>query len=364
MMENLTYLVVPAAGQSKRFGLDRPKFLLEHPSGVTMLEKAILGLGDLGQFSTIAKIVVVSTESHFSKVDAEKLRRDLQSACRVEVEFHFLDKPTSSVVETLTNYLRTLDQDVSIVVKDSDNLVSLDLKSFLSRSNAIAYADLADFPWISAPSKSFMELGSGDLVTNFVEKRVISSDFSVGLTKFSRVSDILDAAHSITDTTGELYVSDLVRAMMRNRIGFHGEKIQHYEDWGTLPDWIEYCRTYKTAFVRVEGIVALNDGRASVSLSNSVIDPIAENVSSLLKLESSGRAQLVFISSRPVDSTEEVRNWLESLGFSSPKVMCGLHISQTITISDFSPTNPHPSVFAVNVPRNSTNLGDYLESFS
>jgi len=363
MTGNTTYLVVPAAGQSKRFGLDRPKFLLEHPSGVTMLEKAILGLGDLSQDQRISKVVVISTESHFSKVNAERLRAKLEDACKVSVEIHYLGKPTSSVVETLTNYLSTLDQDISIVVKDSDNLVSLDLPRFLSLSNAIGFADLADFPWISAPSKSFMEFGSADLVTNFVEKRVISSDFSVGVTKFARVSDVLDAAQTLQDSPGELYVSDIVRAMMQNGTGFHGQKISAYEDWGTLPDWVEYCRSYKTIFVRVEGVITFNDGGVAAEMAGVALELITENTLELLRLEATGRVQIVFISSRPEGDTREIQKMLEELGFSSPRVLCGLHNSQTISISDFSATNPYPSSFSINVPRNARTLSEHLRSF-
>lgn len=358
-----TYLIIPAAGQSRRYGLDKPKFLLQHPTGVTMLERSILGLGGLGRDCGLSKIVIVSTATHFEEINLETLKMALKNASGLDVEFHFLEKPTSSVVETLTFYFASLDEDVSVVIKDSDNLVQVDLGKFLGHENVLGYADLSDFPNVSAPSKSFLEIGAAGMVTNFVEKRVISSTFSVGLTKFARISDVMDAAQFLITSKGELYVSDLVRAMTNNGIDFQAVEVLNYEDWGTLSDWIAYTRSYKTIFIDLDGVVSINSGRLSSLNDWSSLKPIEQNVEYLLELQSSGRVQFVFTTSRDESYRSEIIAQLQGLKLENPTLIMGLHHSQKLLVSEFTATKPYPSASAVSISPNSTNLREYLSGF-
>lgn len=357
-----THLIVPAAGQSTRYGLGYPKFLLQHPNGLTMLENAIYGLGNLGPDSGLTKIVIISTEDHFSGINVSALRDAMEHASALDVELHFLKNPTSSVVETLTKYLESLDSDVSIVVKDSDNMVKLELETFLLHENALAYADLSVFPRVSAPSKSFLEIGAADVVSNFVEKRVISNFFSVGLTKFGRISDVLDAARTLKSGTSELYVSDLVRSMMRNGIDFKARQILEYEDWGTLRDWLEFVKSYKTLFVEIDGIVNFDFGRFSLKEQSHSMNPIIENVSFLLELEKTGRVKIIFTMSQSEVSTDSVSKELSELGFVKPRVISGIYRAQSMVVKQFTPTNPNPSALAISVKQNTSDLRQQIGS--
>jgi choline kinase len=355
-----TYLVVPAAGQSTRFGLDRPKFLLQHPTGVTMLEKAIGGLGNLTNNSGIDRVVIVSTQAHFENVNTSLLLDELKRETGIDTELFYLQGQTSSVVETLMTYLKSLDQEVSIVVKDSDNLVKVDLESFLSTENSLAYGSLSRFPKISAPSKSFMEIGSGGIVTNFIEKRVISSNFSVGLTKFSRSSDVLSVEASLNGVHSELYISDVVRSLMQIGHVFESLEADLYEDWGTLEDWLNYVNSYKTIFVDIDGVLFRNGSRLGKESSWRNSEPIQRNVETLLTEERSGRVQLVFTTARPPSEIAHLEGRLVDLGFIKPNIVAGLFHSKRILVNDFAVTNPYPSASAINLMRNSDNLSDFL----
>lgn len=355
-----TYLIVPAAGKSTRYGLDRPKFLLQHPTGVTMLEKSISGIGGLGPGCGIDRIVIVSTESHFVGVDLERLRQSIADDSRLPVDFYLLDGPTTSVVETVFAYLKSLDNDIAVILKDSDNLVEVDISQFSKMENALGFADLASFPSVSAPSKSFLEIGSEGIVTNFVEKRVISSHFSVGLTKFARASDMLATETLFDAASKELYISDIVRATMQQGQVFHSHEVRKYEDWGTLDDWLSYIATYKTLFVDIDGVVAKNGSRLGSSNNWQSVTPIEENVEFLLKAEATNRVQIIFTTARPKDALDDLRIALEGLGFKNPSLVCGLFHSQRILINDFAATNPYPSALAVNLERNSATVGNVV----
>jgi hypothetical protein len=113
----------------------------------------------------------------------------------------------------------------------------------------------------------------------------------------------------------------------------------------------------------VEGVITRSDGNASTERWGTGLEIITENTLELLKLEATGRVKIVFISSRPTEDTQTLASKLEGAGFKSPRVLCGMHNSQMLSISEFSATNPYPSSFSINVPRNSNNLSEHLRSF-
>ncbi len=61
-------------------------------------------------------------------------------------------------------------------IKDSDGFYRCDVEE----RNQVAYFDLNDMDDINARTKSYVDLDVNDVVTNIVEKKVISSTFSSG----------------------------------------------------------------------------------------------------------------------------------------------------------------------------------------
>lgn len=353
------YLVVPAAGQSKRFPNLLPKFLLQHPEGVTMLEKSITSIGSIGQVK-LDKIVVVSTSDHFEGIDQAAITSQISNSTGTPCELVFVSGPTKSVIDTLTQYFESLNEDVEVVIKDADNLVRVDLASLLESPFALAFARLSNFPNVPAPNKSFLEIDSKEFVTNFVEKQVISDLFSVGMVRFFSVSDFLAGVSLLHGTHGELYISDLVRALMNQGFDFRAIEVEGYEDWGTLSQWLEMKSDYATLFLDVDGVLVKNASPISKDLNWDSFHPIKENIDYVLELQKSGKVEIIFTTSRASEHEGTLKKNLEEYGFENPRVISGLYHARRALVNDFAITNPFPSASAINLERNATNLADML----
>jgi len=353
-------LLVPAAGQSTRYGLNRPKFLLQHPRGGTMLEHSITGLENLSP-ETVDRIVVVTLSEHFEGVDANQIRSRLENSVGVPVEFFFLGAPTTSVVETISQFLHGQEQDMQLMIKDSDNLVKADLLEMSRFNFGMAFASLVDFPEVVAHNKSFLEMGPGNVIFNVVEKQIISERISVGLTKFGSSSDFLQASLLLGAVSSEIYISDLVRVLLSQGVDFYALKASAYEDWGTLKDWLDYVARFQTLFIDIDGIISQNMSPIAIEKNWSDFKGIEENTEFLLELQQKGKTQFVFVTARGEPFRENLLASLNGIGFQDFQLVTGLLHSKRILINDFAKTNPFPSAIAINISRNSSDLKLYLE---
>lgn len=349
-------LIVPAAGMSTRYGLSRPKFLLQHPEGRTMLAAGLSGLPG----ERFDHAVIVSLHDFFHDLDRARLAAEVEGALRCPVEFVLLDSPTPSMVATVTHGLETLRDDRPVVIKDTDNLVGVLGGALPLGENFVTYASLHNNPDVVAGNKSYVELDSHDFVTNIVEKRVISSDFNSGLVGFATASVFLSAARSLTGAA-EVYVSDIVRAILADGAAVRGVEAERYIDWGTLEDWRRYCRSFATLFIDLDGVVGLNEHPLAAGDGGwHRIRPIQENVDALLQRQATGRHTLIFTTSRSGQFRTAVEAELRGLGFDGFQLVMGLPHARRILINDFAPTNAFPSAEAINIPRDARWLEEML----
>lgn len=353
-------LLVPAAGQSTRYGLSRPKFLLQHPMGGTMLEHSIIGLENLNP-ETVDRIVIVTLQEHFQGVDYGQIGSRLEGSVGVPVEFFFLDSPTSSVVETISKYLHRQEQDIQLIIKDSDNLVRADLLEMSRVGFGMAFASLVDFPNVVAHNKSFLEMGLGNVIFNVVEKHIISERISVGLTKFESSSDFLQASLLLGAVSSEIYISDLVRVLLSQGVDFYAVKATEYEDWGTLKDWLHYVASFQTLFLDIDGVISQNMSSIATESNWSDFKGIDENIEFLIELQQAGRTQFVFVTARGELFRDSLIATLNDLGFHGFQLLTGMMHAKRILVNDFAETNPYPSAIAVNLIRNANDLRSYIK---
>ena len=352
----MTTLIVPAAGKSTRFGLSRPKFLLTHPSGLSMLSEGLRGL----RGAPVDRVIVISLKEYFDGLDPDSLAEEVQSVIESPVSLKLLDKSSPSMVHTIRAGLEGIEEDGPLVVKDCDNYVRPEAFDAVGE-NFLVFASLNDFPSVTPVGKSYVEIDHNNFVGNIVEKRIISENFNTGMVGFQRISDFLRASSQITNSS-ELYVSDVVRYLLGNHESFKATKAVDYLDWGTLRAWREHFRSYSTVFVDIDGVLAENENKYAPKASGwERFTPIEENMRVLLDGERAGRMKIVFTTSR----TEAVRSHLEAhltrAGFKSPEILMGLPHGRRVLINDFASTNQYPSATAINIQRNARNLEEYLQ---
>jgi hypothetical protein len=71
-------------------------------------------------------------------------------------------------------------------------------------------------------------------------------------------------------------------------------------------------------------------------------------------------SQLVFTTARPTERYQEIHAMLEDLGFRDFTLITGLKNVKRILINDYNKANPYPRAIAVNIPRDSDTIGDFL----
>jgi hypothetical protein len=261
------------------------------------------------------------------------------------------------MVHTVAHYLERLDPDESIVVKDCDYLVNLNLDLLLGVENAISFVDLRKHPHIVAHNKSFLHIGPTGILEDIIEKEITSSYINIGCIKFASVHLFMSALSQVTSSS-EIYVSDLVRILIFNGHIFKAFEANAYEEWGTLSEWRNYCDKFGTYFVDIDGVLVRNADPLGKELNWESFEVIAENVQTLIRLQKFGK--MVFTTSRSSAFRNLVETKLIEFGFLNFELLMDLPHARRYLINDFAPTNPFPSAVAINLPRNSSDLSEYL----
>jgi hypothetical protein len=351
----MTTLIIPAAGLSTRYGLDRPKFLQQHPLGETMLVAGLRGL--IGY--PISRVVIVSLAEFFKDIDTVPIAAEIDSLLNTKTEFILLEKPTPSMVDTLTIGINAIEVDGPILIKDTDNFIKASIADEIGK-NFVTFANLQEFPSVTAANKSFVEHDPQGVLTNIAEKQIVSNLINTGLIGFSLASDFLRASNSIM-TANEKYVSDIVRFLISDGEQFFSVPASQYHDWGTLKDWRFYCRQFATIFVDIDGVVAENENPYGKDGKNwQRFRAIESNIEALLSGYLDGRFKIVFTTSRSENYRGSLTKQLQNAGFENCQILMGLPHAQRILINDFADSNPYPTAVAVNLPRNDNSLAKYL----
>ena len=219
-------LLIPMAGKSSRFPGMSPKWMLTHPmTNRFMVTEAILGI-NLDFFDTIYFIFLQSHEEQYNFYkgfveELEKCNLLKKSKCV------FLKEQTCSQSQTVYNAIKEEQIDGFIFIKDSDGYYECNIES---DKNQIAFFDLNDMDDINARTKSYIELDVNGMVTNIVEKRVISSTFSVGGYGFKNAVEFCTNYDRIKDVEGECYISNVIFEMMLSGSMFDGLPTKNFKD--------------------------------------------------------------------------------------------------------------------------------------
>lgn len=346
--------MVPAAGLSSRYALNRPKWLLQHPSGVPMVAAGLEGLSGM-----ITQVTLVALEEHLEGVNTDFVTSAIENSVDAPVTILGLGSRTASMVETVIAALQLLGAETPFCVKDTDNFVALENPDQRFEGNFVSVADLKIFPQVQAANKSFVEVTDAGTVSRIVEKEVVSNLINTGFVGFSSSSDFIAAALGVTGAR-EIHISTVISELIRRGELFTTFAAAEYEDWGTLADWLQFTATWGTMFVDLDGVLFTNADPLSNERNWSSFQPIAKNLEYLLARQDSKRVKFVFTTSRSKSFVRDIETALTAMGFQDFDVVAGLLHATRYLINDFAETNPYPSAVSINLPRNSDTLADYF----
>jgi len=347
-------LIIPIAGKSSRFPNTRPKWMLTHPkSGLFMGIESIRGIN----LEFFDKIYFVALKKHQDEYSFEKgFKQELEDLNLLsKTELIYLNKETSSQSETV--YKAIIENDIHgfITIKDSDNYFNCEL---IDTANKVSYYNLHKTSNINPSNKSYIKLDENNIITNIVEKSIISPTFSIGGYSFNSAKDFVDSFEEIKDLEGECYISNIIYNMMLNDKIFYGQPCSEYKDWGTVEDWNRYKSTYNTLFVDIDGTLVENTSyKFPPYIGNG--KPLVKNIKWLRKLFNEGKTQIVLTTSRPQEYMQETIVELFEKEIPYDKLIMGLNHSKRTVINDYANSNPYPSCNSINIERNSDNLNSY-----
>jgi hydroxymethylpyrimidine pyrophosphatase-like HAD family hydrolase len=351
----MSTLIVPMAGRSSRFPNSRPKWMLTHPTSKTyMVLESISGL-NLDFFD---KIVFVMIKEQIEKInilpffnkELSKLNIDHKS------EICILDDWTKSQSETVYEAIKRHKIEGFIFIKDCDSYFKIHLTD---KKNLVSYFDLHNMKYINAISKSYINMDSNSKLTNIVEKKIISTYFNVGGYGFESADEFISYYEKINTFEKECYISNVIFDMILDNKDFYGQVAFDYQDWGTLEDWENYIKQFRTLFIDLDGTLVQNSSHL-ISPQIGEGYPLIKNIDAIKKLHSDGKTYIVITTSRPEEYYQDTIDELRQKEIPYDKLIMGLPHSQRVIINDFSNSNKYPSCTSINIQRNSETLGDYL----
>jgi len=328
--------------------------MLSHPmTNRLMVTEAISGL-NLDFFDKIYFLCLQEHEDKYSFMKGFLAELD-DVELRAKSNIVLLPRQTNSQSETVYTFLNEYNVDGFIFIKDSDGFYCCNVEE----RNQVAYFDLNDMDDINARTKSYIDLDVNDVVTNIVEKRVISSTFSSGGYGFADAKEFCKAFEKLQDMDGECYISHIIFEMMLSGSTFYGTKTTDFKDWGTLDAWNKYKSQYKCLFVDIDGTLITNSSHHFPPYIGSG-QPIENNINFLSDLHEQGKVKIVLTTSRPEKLRQITIVELQEKGISYDELVMGLPHCQRVIINDFARSNPYPSCKAINIPRNTDELREYF----
>jgi hypothetical protein len=349
-------LVLPICGKSTRYP-ERPKWLYTHPSGNTMLTESIKGM-DLNSFD---KIYIIALSEHEKKYGfKEKLIEEINANYSIKTSYAFLNKQTKNQAETVHQGLKQVKCRGSILIKDSDNYFTFNNTNY--ESNFVAVCNLYDYPDVTAVNKSYVMLNNKGLVSNIVEKKIISQNFCCGGYFFKNVDDFYKTFEYLKKQSfnnEKLYISHIISQMLLDNHIFFTQDATDYVDWGTHNDWVNYKKMFTTYFVDIDGILVKNSARGFKPYWGTT-EGIIKNIDFLNNEYDSKKGYIVLTTSRDVNKRNITIEQLKKYGVKYHQLIMGLPSCKRMLINDFT-SGSFPSAIAINLKRNIDSLSEEIK---
>jgi len=335
-------IIVPAAGMSSRFPGMRPKYLLYDYKHELMLMNAVK------QFYGKYQITVGILKEHENAYRATKF---IKHEFGDNVDIVVLEEPTLGPADTVYQILKNRNITGEFLIKDCDSFFNHDITdgNYICTSNIREHNVLKKLS-----SKSFVIYNEQDIITNIIEKNVVSDTFCVGAYKFQSVESYKDAFLKVKQYSKEIFVSDVITHLLNNNEIFMRKAVRDYIDVGTAEDWFDY-NNKNVIFCDIDGTIL----KSQPKFDYTKPQPLENNVDAILKEQEKG-SQIIFVTARSYNIEKETRDILDTLGFRNYGLIMGLLNTKRLLINDYNEANPFPRAEAINTRRDSDDLKSFI----
>jgi len=339
-------IIVPAAGASTRFPDMKPKYLLYDYGHKMMIQRALAPY--YGHNITIGILKEHDEKYHAS----EYLKHEFED----DLTIHVLDKLTRGPADTVYRIIkeRNINLDAALLIKDCDNFFDHEM----TEGNYVCVSNISNHEVLKKlASKSFVISNEQGIITDIIEKNVVSDTFCVGAYKFASVRMFCEAFEEL-DTQNEIFVSDVIQRCLHKGHIFTEKMVTNYIDVGTAADWFEY-NDKPVIFCDIDGTVMVAQGRVGKNCYDDAPIPLQDNINKILDYQAKG-AQIIFTTARKWNTWNRTVEQLNQLGFKDYRIIMELQNSKRIVINDFNNANPYPRAEAINIQRDTNELSRYL----
>jgi dTDP-glucose pyrophosphorylase len=341
-------VILPCCGRSSRYPNLPPKWMLPGHDGRPMLASAVAKIAVPED-----DLIVVILAEHEEKY---QVRKGIAASFRRPVRTIVLPHPTASQAETVARALEESKLAEPFLVKDSDNVFALD--EVEQGYNYVCVDSLNNFDSINPRNKSYLQTDHKGVVTNIREKVVISDQFSVGGYYFTDPAVFLDyyakLSRNKAEWQRELYLSDVIGAMILDGIPFRARTIKGYQDWGTIHEWRRALLSRRVFFAQLDGFVFERGSEFFEPLFANV-QPNPEAIASLAKLAEQGHT-IVYLSIRPPGLAGLTIEQLAKHQLPQGQVVYGCPVSSWVLLTAPHPTLPFQTSHALELDASDGNL--------
>lgn len=361
-------IVMPMAGMGSRFtvdGYDLPKPLIV-VDGKTLVEHSVESLGIEGDYIFITR--TFDNEKH-----NEELSRILKKLKPNSTEIR-IDRPTRGAVETAMFARTMIDCNEELIITNCDQILKWDSVAFMqeSRKQDIDGSVLVFFS--DDPKNSFAKINDRGMLTQIVEKKVISNDGLVGVHYWRRGSDFVRTGDRLIRdfvTTGkkECYISESYSYLIEEGKNIAGIRIPNNQfiALGTPKDLSLYLGKIKefytekpkTIFCDIDGTI-LKHVHCFSDLVDCIPTALPDVIKKINEWDSQGH-RIILCTARKESARKMTEEHLTKLGLCWDILLMGMTSGCRILINDKLHPQDADRARAVNVI---TDMGFKLTKWS
>lgn len=204
-------IVIPMAGKGSRFakeGYEKPKPLID-VNGKTMIEVVINNLKPLCEH----RFIFVCQKEHVEKYE---LKRVFSEACE-SFEIVVLTGVTEGAAVSVLKARNFIDDEEPLMIANADQWVDVNINEYLQDMEERKLRGSMLTMKASDPKWSYAKVEDNGLVSEVVEKVVLSDEATVGIYNFTRGSDFCRFADYMVEknirSKGEFYVAPVYTFM-------------------------------------------------------------------------------------------------------------------------------------------------------
>jgi hypothetical protein len=226
-------VIVPAAGLSTRFPNMPPKYLLTDSNGDMMLQKAV-------EPYLNNHVIIGILQEHDEKYNAKE--RIYEQFSKDSIDLVVLPQVTTGPAATIFEIIERTKIEGNFLIKDCDSY----FEHTIAAGNYVCVSKVKQNEILyNLAGKSFVQSNDQGIITEIIEKQVISDKFCVGGYKFADVKQYLDAYRSISSSVqNEIFVSHVIQYMLMQGEIFFENIVSNYSDVGTIEEWKKYNESF------------------------------------------------------------------------------------------------------------------------